>query len=351
MVISINSFINKNLDNILTQVCVYKGLYFNNYYILEKDNNKLELIKDITMIVEDGWKFLCNNKINTKSEKIKYSLYKIDDRVLISTENKNESIVSCVNIKTKSLCDNFNDIDFKLYSSIEIPNELRGKIITLEGLDGSFKETNAKALCDYLNNNLDIKATVVSFPRYDKPTGKLVKKYLNGEYKDVNPYQAAHLYAMDRLDFILSENVKERLENGEWFIFDRYVESNLIHQASKYKDFAGFELANYILDLEYKFNDIPRPDIIIYLKSNFDLIKKILLERNETDIHESNLEYLEGCFKYLNKLCSNEYDNLDLPESYVVETCGKNRQGELDFRSKNDIFLEIIHGLFFKNIL
>ena len=113
-------------------------------------------------------------------------------------------------------------------------NNKSGKLIVIEGLDGSGKATQTKLLCDRLSK-LDIEYTKMSFPNYESPSSALVKMYLGGELgtsaDDVNPYAASVFYAADRCATFIKE-YKHDYENGRLFISDRYSTSNAIYQTN-----------------------------------------------------------------------------------------------------------------------
>ena len=109
---------------------------------------------------------------------------------------------------------------------------MKGKFIVIEGTDGSGKKTQAKILCEKLNE-AGINCIVQSFPNYDSPACTPVKMYLNGEFGDIgclDAYQANALYAVDRLCTMMV--LKDHIKNGGSIVFDRYVESTMLHQAA-----------------------------------------------------------------------------------------------------------------------
>ncbi|OGD90800.1 hypothetical protein A3D07_00640 [Candidatus Curtissbacteria bacterium RIFCSPHIGHO2_02_FULL_42_15] len=78
---------------------------------------------------------------------------------------------------------------------------MKGEFIVFEGADGTGKTTQAKLLFDYLKKKKK-NAVFFSFPNYKSAWGKIVRRYLDGEFGDVNqvsPYLASILYAGDRL--------------------------------------------------------------------------------------------------------------------------------------------------------
>ena len=179
---------------------------------------------------------------------------------------------------------------------------MSGKLIVIEGLDGSGKATQTKLLCKYLTDN-NISFTKLSYPNYDSPSSALVKMYLNGELADtpdkVNPYAAAVFYAADRCaDFIKYH--KEVYENGGLFISDRYATSNAIYQTGKLKREDWDSYIDWLYDLEYRKLQIPEPDKVIYLDMSVEVSQKLLTARyngndSKKDIHECNVDFLRQC--------------------------------------------------------
>ena len=110
-----------------------------------------------------------------------------------------------------------------------------GILIAIDGVDASGKQTQTELLKKRLENN-ELKIKSVSFPAYDNPSSTLVKMYLNGEFgdkpSDVNAYATSTFFAADRFATYKTDWGKD-YENGTLILADRYVSSNLIHQASK----------------------------------------------------------------------------------------------------------------------
>ena len=177
-----------------------------------------------------------------------------------------------------------------------------GKLIVIDGLDGSGKATTADLVVNELNKN-NIKAIKISFPDYNSDSSALVKMYLNGEFgknpNDVNAYTASTFYAVDRFASY-KKNWKEKYENGYVIICDRYTTSNIIHQMSKLCDSEKQDYIDWLYDLEYNKLKLPRPDKVMYLDMSPVASQKLMLGRykgdeNKKDIHENNLDYLKKC--------------------------------------------------------
>lgn len=211
----------------------------------------------------------------------------------------------------------------------------RGKIIEFEGLDSSFKETNAKSLYEYLKDK-GYKVNIVSFPRYDCDSSYFVKRLLSGIYgvqDKVNPQIINKMYALDRFDYIETFNVRDRVENGEWFIFDRYVGSSLLYQSANINNIElRKQIQKEMYNFEYNILNLPKPDIVIAMKSNLDMTIKSLEAKEKTDAFERNVVYL--------KKITEIYDEVIKRYGwYEINVLNKSKT---DFRSKEDIFNDII---------
>ena len=111
----------------------------------------------------------------------------------------------------------------------------KGKLIVLEGLDGSGKATQAKLLAAHLKEQ-GFSVREITFPNYESDSSALVKMYLAGQFgqhpDDVNAYAASSFYAVDRYASY-KKDWGSFYENGGIVIADRYTTSNAVHQASK----------------------------------------------------------------------------------------------------------------------
>ncbi len=179
----------------------------------------------------------------------------------------------------------------------------KGRLIVIDGLDGSGKSTQFERLKAILSEKHDV--TGISFPEYDKPSAALVKMYLSGEFSknaaDVNAYAASTFYAADRYaSFKLYwENA---YNNGGVILASRYVCSNAIHQMSKLPENEWDGFLEWLGDYEYDKLGLPRPDKTIILDIPVELSQKRLSARyngdeSKKDIHEGNIPYMEMCRK------------------------------------------------------
>lgn len=178
---------------------------------------------------------------------------------------------------------------------------IKGKIIVIEGLDGSGKNTQAKLLLNTLSEKMSVKK--LSFPDYDSESSTLIKMYLSGEFgsdpMDVNAYAASAFYAVDRIASYL-KIWQEDYKNGMNFVFDRYTTSNAVYMLSKLKDEEKSEYLNWLTDFEYNKMGLPKPDKVIYLDMPTEISQKLMSKRYEgdeskKDLHEKNVDFLRVC--------------------------------------------------------
>lgn len=184
---------------------------------------------------------------------------------------------------------------------------MRGKLIVIEGVDSSGKETQTKQLVERLNQQ-NIPVKMVSFPDYESDSSALVKMYLGGEFggtpEAVSAYAASLFYAVDRYASY-NRSWKKDMDAGITVVCDRYVTSNMIHQAAKVEKTEEKEaFLDWLCDLEYKKLDLPEPDVTFFLDMPPEMSAKLMeLRRNkitggeQKDIHENNREFLKKSYK------------------------------------------------------
>ena len=218
-----------------------------------------------------------------------------------------------------------------------------GKLFVIEGLDGSGKETQTRLLEKRLRKKgLDVMRA--SYPNYGSESSALVKMYLNGDFgddpSDVDPRVASVFYAVDRYATFKKEQ-EEFYEGGGIIIADRYVTSNMVHQACKIEDIEERKAyISWLLDFEYGIMKIPSPDRVFFLDISPDVSRKLIEDRKnkftddaEKDIHEKNMDYLKSA-----------YENVRfLTENYGFERIECTDEGKLkSIEEINDMLLERI---------
>lgn len=179
-----------------------------------------------------------------------------------------------------------------------------GKLIVLDGLDGSGKSTQAELLYQRLKEKYG-RVMLLSYPDYAQPSSALVKLYLNGELSqnadEINAYAASSFYAVDRYASYM-QFWKEKYEDGYIMIASRYVSSNAIHQMVKLPQSEWDAFLTWLSDYEYNKLQLPQPNKVIFLQMSRKVANQLIMSRyhgdeGKKDIHEKNMEYLESCMK------------------------------------------------------
>ncbi len=181
----------------------------------------------------------------------------------------------------------------------------KGKLIVIDGIDGSGKATQVKILKQRLLKE-GFKVKTIDFPRYESNFfGSLIGEFLTGKYGDfvkMNSRAVSVLYAADR--FESSAQIKKWLDQGFVVLADRYASANQIHQGGKIRNLEErAEFLKWLHKMEYGVFKIPQPNLVIYLDVPFEISKQRLLEKTAKDkkkylkggrdIVEENLRYLK----------------------------------------------------------
>ncbi len=176
---------------------------------------------------------------------------------------------------------------------------MKGRLIVIEGLDGSGKATQSARLYETLCT-AGYSCRKITFPNYGSPFCQPVEQYLAGALgshpDDVNAYAASVLYTIDRFASF-QQDWKQFYEEGGILVADRYTTSNAVHQCSKLPPEQWEQFTNWLFELEYEKVGIPRPDQVIYLDVDPQVSQRLLAGRyhgDETrkDIHEKDAAYL-----------------------------------------------------------
>ena len=176
----------------------------------------------------------------------------------------------------------------------------KGKLVVIEGLDGSGKATQAGLLYEAFKKQ-GIRVRQVSFPNYASDSSALVRMYLRGDLgqdpSDVNAYAASSFYAVDRFAGYKAD-WGAFYESGGVIIADRYTTSNAVHQCSKLPEEAWDGFLDWLFHYEYTLLGIPSPDAVVYLEVDPRVSQRLMAGRYEgdegkKDIHEKNVAYLE----------------------------------------------------------
>ena len=177
-----------------------------------------------------------------------------------------------------------------------------GKLIVIEGTDGSGKSTQFKKLTERVTAE-GITFQKLVFPQYSEPSSALIRMYLGGEFgtkpSDVNAYAASAFYAVDRYASF-KKSWGEWYEGGGLILSDRYTTSNAVHQTSKEPEEKQGEFLKWLYEFEYDKLGMPKPDLVIYLDVPTAFTEKLMRGREQAtgtkaDIHEQDTAYLATC--------------------------------------------------------
>jgi thymidylate kinase len=184
----------------------------------------------------------------------------------------------------------------------------KGKLIVIDGSDGSGKATQTKLLVDRLLK-AGIRTKTLDFPRYEENLmGALIGECIagmHGDFSKMDPYVASVLYAADRYES--RATLRKWLDDGNVVVLDRYVSANQIHQGGKLRDArTRTRFLEWLDKLEYGVFDLPIPDTMLYLQMPLEHSLKLLqekraqtkksvyLKKGAKDTVESDRDYLKN---------------------------------------------------------
>lgn len=177
-----------------------------------------------------------------------------------------------------------------------------GKLIVIEGSDGSGKSTQFRLLTRRLREEKTA-FHKLQFPQYLEPSSALIRMYLGGEFgeqpEDVNAYAASTFYAVDRYASYVKV-WREHYQNGGLILSDRYTTSNAVHQAGKVPPEEREEFFRWLYDFEFGKMGLPKPDLVLCLDMPVELAEELMRRREaqtntHADIHERDEAYLYQC--------------------------------------------------------
>lgn len=208
-----------------------------------------------------------------------------------------------------------------------------GRLIAIEGIDGSGKGTQAALLRDALIAD-GRQTALLSFPRYQHTFfGQRIGEYLNGRYgglADVHPFLVSLLYAGDRLES--RALLLQTLDTHDVVILDRYVASNIAHQCAKLPEDQQLELENWIEHIEFDLNRLPRPDITFMLDLPARSAQQLIARKAQrsytdqaADLQEADADYLERVRGVYLRLAAREptWRKIAVEESHRIREVGE----------------------------
>jgi dTMP kinase len=217
-----------------------------------------------------------------------------------------------------------------------------GKLIAIEGIDGSGKRTQV----GLLEKALTAKGHAIystGFPQYDSWFGKMVGQFLNGDFgalETVDPHFSALLYAGDR--FESKFRLETALNQGKIVLADRYIGSNLAHQTARVPAADRPAFVEWIEHLEYNIYNLPRETVVLYLQVPPRQAQELVARKSartytkvKQDLQEASLRHLEDAAAM--------YDQLSRRPNWKTIPCFEKARGAM--RSQKHIAAEILAAL------
>ncbi len=185
----------------------------------------------------------------------------------------------------------------------------KGKLIVIDGTDGSGKTTQANLLMKHLKKD-GRRLKFIHFPRYeDNFFGKFIAHCLSEQYYNwvnIHPKIASVVYAADRWES--KPQIENWLKKGYVVVMDRYISSNQIHQGGKIANVRKREaFLKWLAEMEYKVFKIPAPNLTVYLSLPIETVLKLIKDRNykgaraylgsKKDVHEKDRNFLKNSIK------------------------------------------------------
>jgi dTMP kinase len=189
-----------------------------------------------------------------------------------------------------------------------------GRLIAIEGIDGSGKGTQLELLQKALRvRGVSVHAT--NFPHYQSWFGSMVGQFLNGKFgalENVDPHFAALLYAGDR--FEAKSELTDALAQGRLVLADRYIASNLAHQTGRVPAAERAAFIEWLEHLEYNIYGLPREDRVIYLRVPPAQAQALVSQKTarsyttaKQDIQESSLRHLQDAAEMYDQLAKRSH--------------------------------------------
>jgi dTMP kinase len=210
------------------------------------------------------------------------------------------------------------------------PTEVKphGRLIAIEGIDGSGKRTQLELLEKALRD-AGVAVYSTGFPQYDSWFGKMVGQFLNGELgslQSVDPHFSALLYAGNR--FEAKTKIETALAEGKTVLIDRYIGSNLAHQTARVAPEKREDFRRWIRHLEYEIYNLPREDRTIYLRVPPSEAQKLVSRKTERTYTTAKQDLLEASIHHLQD-AADMYDLLSRDAPWITIQCFDAARGSI----------------------
>ena len=215
---------------------------------------------------------------------------------------------------------------------------VRGKLIAIEGIDGSGKRTQVELLATALRTQ-GHSVYSTGFPQYGSWFGKMVGQFLNGELgplESVDPHFTALLYAGDRYE--AKPSLEAALNNGQIVLADRYIASNLAHQTARVTPEKRAAFVAWIEHLEYGIYGLPSEDLVLYLRVPPVQAQKLVAQKSQRSYTSAQNDLQEASLRHLEQ-AAEMYDFLSKRGSWTTIECVDAKREQM--RAPKDIAKEV----------
>lgn len=218
----------------------------------------------------------------------------------------------------------------------------RGKLIVLEGIDGSGKRTQLEMLAQACAER-GLSCSRYAFPNYSGFFGKLIARFLNGEFgllDAVDAHFSALLYAGDR--FESKPFLEKDLASGSLILADRYIGSNLAHQGARVSHEKREEFLNWLRDLEYGVYSLPGEDLVVYLSIPAHEAQRLVAQKGARDYTKLKRDILEANLAHL-QTAAEVYESLSRQPNWAKVECWD--ESRLTLRSPEAIHRDVLAAI------
>ena len=222
----------------------------------------------------------------------------------------------------------------------------QGKLIALEGTDGSGKGTQLSLLVEALKAK-SILYEILDFPQYGHFFGDLAGRMLAGDFggiHDIPPELSVLPYACDR--WSVKESLMKWLDEGKIVISNRYTASSAVYQAAKLPEDKKHAFVDWVYKLEQEIIGLPHEDLVLYFHVPVSISQELIKKKevraylgDKKDIYEENIAIQEGVERLYMELATHKHNwkTIECVAGETLRTREEIQKDVLDVLSANAI--------------
>lgn len=169
---------------------------------------------------------------------------------------------------------------------------IRGKFIAFEGIDGSGKSTQIRMLAEKLNKEGIFPYTTME--PTDSPIGSMIHQIMTGRMKTDNKVIAA-LFVADRLDHLTNDvnGILKKIEEGTTVLTDRYYFSSYAYHSVDMP-------MDWVISANAQSSELLKPDVNLFIDVNPDVaLERIAKNRFQQELFEKKSRLIQVREQYL----------------------------------------------------